>query len=82
MSLAIFDLDNTLLGDDSDYLWGQFLVEQQLVGPEAEVHEGATLGPDLQLGEELGVVPEVRVGGSDQAHRVLPPAWTPKGPAL
>lgn len=31
MSLAIFDLDNTLLGDDSDYLWGQFLVEQQLV---------------------------------------------------
>ncbi len=31
MSLAIFDLDNTLLGDDSDYLWGQFLVEQGLV---------------------------------------------------
>lgn len=34
MSLAIFDLDNTLLGDDSDYLWGQFLVEQQLVDRE------------------------------------------------
>ncbi|MBK8182051.1 MAG: HAD family hydrolase [Candidatus Competibacteraceae bacterium] len=31
MSLAIFDLDNTLLSDDSDYLWGQFLVEQGLV---------------------------------------------------
>lgn len=31
MSLAIFDLDNTLLGGDSDYLWGQFLVEQGLV---------------------------------------------------
>lgn len=31
MSLAIFDLDNTLLGDDSDYLWGQFLVAQGLV---------------------------------------------------
>ena len=31
MSLAIFDLDNTLLGDDSDYLWGRFLVEQGLV---------------------------------------------------
>lgn len=28
MRLAIFDLDNTLLADDSDYLWGQFLVEQ------------------------------------------------------
>ncbi|WP_455198295.1 HAD family hydrolase, partial [Kaarinaea lacus] len=34
MSLAIFDLDNTLLGDDSDYLWGKFLVEQQLVDRE------------------------------------------------
>ena len=31
MSLAIFDLDNTLLEGDSDYLWGRFLVEQQLV---------------------------------------------------
>ncbi len=34
MSLAIFDLDNTLLGGDSDYLWGQFLVEQGLVDSE------------------------------------------------
>lgn len=25
MELAIFDLDNTLIGGDSDYLWGQFL---------------------------------------------------------
>lgn len=31
MSLAIFDLDNTLLAGDSDYLWGQFLVQQGLV---------------------------------------------------
>ena len=31
MSLAIFDLDNTLLGGDSDYLWGRFLVEQGIV---------------------------------------------------
>lgn len=29
--LAIFDLDNTLLGDDSDVLWGRFLVENKLV---------------------------------------------------
>lgn len=27
MALAIFDLDNTLLGGDSDYLWGEHLVE-------------------------------------------------------
>lgn len=31
MALAIFDLDNTLLGGDSDYLWGRYLVEQGLV---------------------------------------------------
>lgn len=31
MTLAIFDLDNTLIADDSDYLWGQFLVDQGIV---------------------------------------------------
>jgi len=31
MALAIFDLDNTLLGGDSDYLWGEFLVENNYV---------------------------------------------------
>jgi HAD superfamily hydrolase (TIGR01490 family) len=31
VSLAIFDLDNTLLAGDSDYLWGQFLVEHGVV---------------------------------------------------
>ncbi|MDH5259560.1 MAG: HAD-IB family hydrolase [Gammaproteobacteria bacterium] len=31
MSLAIFDLDNTLLAGDSDVLWGQFLVEKGVV---------------------------------------------------
>lgn len=31
VSLAIFDLDNTLLAGDSDYLWGQFLVESGIV---------------------------------------------------
>lgn len=28
MALAIFDLDNTLLDGDSDYMWGQFLAQQ------------------------------------------------------
>ncbi len=31
MALAIFDLDNTLLGGDSDHLWGEFLCERGLV---------------------------------------------------
>lgn len=34
MTLAIFDLDNTLIGGDSDYLWTQYLVEHGIVdGP-------------------------------------------------
>ena len=34
MTLALFDLDNTLLDGDSDYLWGCFLVEHGLVDRE------------------------------------------------
>ena len=31
MSIALFDLDNTLIGGDSDYLWGCFLAERGIV---------------------------------------------------
>ncbi len=31
MSLAIFDLDNTLIGGDSDHSWGEFLCEKGIV---------------------------------------------------
>ncbi len=34
MTLAIFDLDNTLLSGDSDHGWGNFLVEKKLVDVE------------------------------------------------
>jgi HAD superfamily hydrolase (TIGR01490 family) len=34
MTLAIFDLDNTLIAGDSDHAWGQFLVTQGLVDGE------------------------------------------------
>jgi len=39
MDLAIFDLDNTLLAGDSDYLWGQFLGENGYVDAEAHQKE-------------------------------------------
>ncbi|HCR97435.1 MULTISPECIES: HAD family hydrolase [Halomonas] len=35
MSLAIFDLDNTLISIDSDHAWGEFLLEQGAVDPVA-----------------------------------------------
>ncbi|NMT65277.1 histidinol-phosphatase [Marinobacter orientalis] len=34
MTLAIFDLDNTLLAGDSDHAWGEFLVEESIVDAE------------------------------------------------
>ncbi|MDD3764622.1 MAG: HAD-IB family hydrolase [Nevskiales bacterium] len=37
MRLAVFDLDNTLLAGDSDYLWGRFLVDAGVV--ERDVYE-------------------------------------------
>ncbi|MFN3581579.1 MAG: HAD family hydrolase [Pseudomonas sp.] len=35
MALAIFDLDNTLLGGDSDHAWGEFIVANNIVDGEA-----------------------------------------------
>ncbi|EKF75486.1 hypothetical protein A11A3_03979 [Alcanivorax hongdengensis A-11-3] len=34
MTLAIFDLDNTLIATDSDHLWGDWLVEKNIVDPQ------------------------------------------------
>jgi HAD superfamily hydrolase (TIGR01490 family) len=35
MTLAIFDLDHTLIDGDSDYLWGEYMVENGIVDAEA-----------------------------------------------
>jgi HAD superfamily hydrolase (TIGR01490 family) len=35
VTLALFDLDNTLLNGDSDHAWGQFLVDQGIVDGKA-----------------------------------------------
>lgn len=50
MSLAIFDLDNTLLGGDSDHLWGQFLVEQHLVDGAHYARENQRFYDDYRAG--------------------------------
>ena len=51
MSLAIFDLDNTLIADDSDYLWGQFLVDQGIVDKEAYETANARFYEDYKHGK-------------------------------
>ena len=50
MSLAIFDLDNTLLSGDSDYSWGMFLVSQGIVDREAYERENQRFYEEYKAG--------------------------------
>jgi HAD superfamily hydrolase (TIGR01490 family) len=50
VSLAIFDLDNTLIADDSDYLWGQFLVDQGVVDKHNYENANAKFYDDYKQG--------------------------------
>ncbi|TDO03495.1 MULTISPECIES: HAD family hydrolase [Halomonas] len=50
MSLAIFDLDNTLLSTDSDHAWGEFLLEQGAVDPLAYREANDRFLADYQAG--------------------------------
>lgn len=50
MALALFDLDNTLLGGDSDYLWGQFLIELGVVDADIQERENQRFYEDYKNG--------------------------------
>ena len=50
VTLAIFDLDNTLIGGDSDHLWGQFVCEQQLVESDDFAQRSDRFYADYQAG--------------------------------
>lgn len=51
MALAIFDLDNTLLGGDSDYLWGRYLAENAIVDPQSYHDTNLAFYNDYQSGQ-------------------------------
>jgi len=51
VSLAIFDLDNTLISDDSDFLWGQFLVDQGIVDKDHYEEANAKFYDDYKQGK-------------------------------
>jgi len=50
MPLAIFDLDNTLLNGDSDYLWGKFLVSRGIVDGERYEQENQRFYEEYKVG--------------------------------
>lgn len=50
MPVAIFDLDNTLITSDSDFLWGEFLVEHNIVDPLEYEQKNRQFYEDYQQG--------------------------------
>lgn len=51
MGIALFDLDNTLIAGDSDYLWGCFLVEQGIVDGAAYESANRRFYDQYKIGE-------------------------------
>jgi HAD superfamily hydrolase (TIGR01490 family) len=51
MALAIFDLDNTLLAGDSDYLWGRYLVARGVVDGDRYEAANARFYADYKAGQ-------------------------------
>ena len=87
MRLALFDLDNTLLAGDSDYEWGQFLVDRGILRREVyeaqnrayfEQYAAGTLDIHEYLGFALRPLAEhgrgdlARWHGEFMASRILP----------
>src|ERR1700694_2766558 len=96
MRLALFDLDNTLLACDSDYEWGQFLVDRGVLQREEyeaqnRVYYEQYVAGTLDIHEYLGFAlrplaehtPEAlgRWHGEFMRERILP-AITPQARAL
>ena len=48
--LALFDLDNTLLAGDSDYEWGQFLIDAGVLAREAYERQNAAFYDQYKAG--------------------------------
>jgi HAD superfamily hydrolase (TIGR01490 family) len=51
LQLVLFDLDNTLLAGDSDFQWGQFLIEEGLVDHETHLTENLQFYEDYKQGK-------------------------------
>ena len=92
MRLALFDLDNTLLAGDSDYEWGQFLVDRGVLERHAyeaqnrayyEQYVAGTLDIHEYLGFALRPLAEhspadlARWHGEFMASRILPMVGAP-----
>lgn len=96
MTLAIFDLDNTLIGGDSDNLWGQYLCDRKLVDVAGfaerndqfyEDYKTGSLDIDAYLRFALGPLKGQSLDELSAWHRefmrtVIQPIMLPKAKAL
>jgi len=96
MALAIFDLDNTLIAGDSDYSWGEFLVQEGKVDPEIYQQKNEKFYQDYQQGRldileylAFALEPLARLSPEELAglHRkfmseVIQPMWLPAAVGL
>ena len=96
MSLAIFDLDHTLLTGDSDHLWGEYMIEQGLVERDHHKRENDRFYADYKAGTldiaaytRFALEPLVRLGAEKLlplrarfVERVIDPIVAPSAPAL
>jgi HAD superfamily hydrolase (TIGR01490 family) len=96
MALAIFDLDNTLLGGDSDHAWGEFLCKKGYVNPDEHRLLNDNFYQDYLRGEldiyayqrfALAPLKGKRREELDEWHRefmaeAIAPLWLPKAKTL
>ena len=96
MALAIFDLDNTLLGGDSDYLWGRYLAENHIVDPEVYHDTNLAFYHDYQAGQldinaflefvftplKQHSIPDLLAWREDYLQQKIAPIMLPKAKAL
>lgn len=96
MHLVIFDLDNTLIGGDSDHAWGEFLVQNGYVDAEGFARQNDQFYRDYQAGnldimryQEFALAPLTRYSADQLAQmhalfmqNVISPMMLPKASAL
>ena len=76
MTLAIFDLDNTLIGGDSDNLWGQYLFDQGLIDTAGFAEKNDQFYVDYKTGSlDIDAYLRFALGPLKGQPRALLDAW-------
>lgn len=76
LDLAIFDLDNTLLAGDSDYQWGEFLIDIGVVDRAAHASINDQFYADYKLGKlDINAFLEFQLRPLSKNSRAQLDAW-------